>query len=49
MREQWEERYEGRYGFWRGVTDKAVAAYLDCGILDNGLMGTRYHHLTLLS
>lgn len=36
VREQWEERYEGCYGFWRDVTDKAVAAYLDCGILDTG-------------
>jgi len=41
VREQWEERYEGRYGFWRGVTDKAAAAYLDCGILDNGFARVR--------
>ena len=32
VREQWEERYEGRYGFWRGVTDKAVTAYLEIKI-----------------
>ena len=41
MREQWEERYEGRYGFWRGFADRAVGAYLDCGILDNGFARVR--------
>jgi hypothetical protein len=33
----WEERFERRYGFWRGLADEAVARYLDCGVWDNGL------------
>ena len=41
MRAEWEERFEGRYGFWRGFTDKAVGAYLDCGILDHGFARVR--------
>ena len=28
----WEERFERRYGFWRGLYDAAVASYLDCGL-----------------
>ena len=41
VRDSWEERYEGRYGFWRAFTDTAVGAYLDCGILDNGFARVR--------
>jgi hypothetical protein len=41
VRDTWEDRSEGYYGFWRGVTDKAVVAYLDCGILDNGFARVR--------
>ena len=37
----WEERFERTYGFWRGVTDTAVGAYLDCGILENGFARVR--------
>lgn len=36
LRAQWEERFETRYGFWRSLTGTAVAAFFDCGILDNG-------------
>ena len=32
----WEERFEHRYGFWRGLADEAVARYLDCGVLERG-------------
>jgi len=32
----WEDRFERRYGFWRGFVDTAVARYLDCGIFENG-------------
>jgi hypothetical protein len=32
----WEERFEGRYGFWRGLCDGAVASFLDCGLFENG-------------
>ncbi len=41
VREQWEERFETRYGFWRSLTDRAVAAFLDCGILENGFARVR--------
>ncbi len=30
----WEERFERRYGFWRGLYDTTVARYLDCGLLE---------------
>lgn len=32
----WEERFERRYGFWRGTIEDAGFAFLDCGIYDNG-------------
>jgi hypothetical protein len=32
----WEERFERRYGFWRGTIETEVFAFLDCGIYDNG-------------
>ena len=32
----WEEQYEARYGYWRGLVDEAVARYLDCGVLECG-------------
>ena len=41
VRDEWAERFEGRYGFWRPLLDKAVSSYLDCGILDNGFARVR--------
>jgi hypothetical protein len=32
----WEERFERRYGFWRGYYDTAVARYYDCGLFESG-------------
>jgi hypothetical protein len=32
----WEERFEKKYGFWRGFVDQVVARYLDCGIAEAG-------------
>jgi len=32
----WEERFEGRYGFWREFVDEQVRRYLDCGLFENG-------------
>ena len=32
----WEERFERRYGFWRGFYDAAVEKYLDCGLFESG-------------
>jgi hypothetical protein len=37
----WEERFEGLYGFWRGLVDGVVARYLDCGILHRGFAPIR--------
>jgi hypothetical protein len=37
----WEERYERKYGFWRGLADEAVARSLDCGVWDNGFARVR--------
>ena len=33
---KWEERFERKYGFWRGLADEAVARYLDCGDWNSG-------------
>ena len=38
---EWEERFESRYGFWRGCVDGVVERYLDCGILDHGFARVR--------
>ena len=32
----WEERFEQRYGYWRGFVDSVVNAYLDCGLFQAG-------------
>lgn len=32
----WEERFERRYGFWRGFYDTAVTRYYDCGLFESG-------------
>ena len=37
----WEERFERKYGYWRGLADGAVARHLDCGIWDNGFARVR--------
>lgn len=37
----WEERFERRYGFWRGYYDTAVARYYDCGLFESGFAGVK--------
>jgi hypothetical protein len=32
----WEERFEGRYGFWRGFVDDVVLAFSGCGDFEGG-------------
>ena len=32
----WEERFEKRYGFWRGFVDSVVDRYFDCGVFSSG-------------
>ena len=41
VRGQWEERYEQRYGFWRGFVDAQVLRYLDCGLFEKGFARIR--------
>jgi hypothetical protein len=38
---QWEERFEGRCGFWRGFVDEQVRRYLDCGLFEGGFARVR--------
>jgi len=38
---EWEERFERRYGFWRGLADEVVARYLDCGDWNSGFARVR--------
>ena len=37
----WEERFESRYGFWRGFVDDAISRYLDCGLFEHGFARVR--------
>ena len=32
--------FESQYGFWQGRWDRAVAAYLDCGLFESGFVIT---------
>ena len=41
MKGKWEERFERRYGFWRGFVDEQVRRYLDCGLYENGFARVR--------
>ena len=37
----WEDRFEKKYGFWRGFVDSVVARYLDCGTVEAGFARLR--------
>lgn len=37
----WEERFEKKYGYWRGFVDRVVARYLDCGVAEAGFARLR--------
>jgi hypothetical protein len=41
VRGQWEDRYERRFGYWRGFVDEQVLRYLDCGLFENGFARIR--------
>jgi hypothetical protein len=32
----WEDRFEKKYGRWRGFIDNVVWRYLDCGVVSQG-------------
>ena len=36
----WEQRFEKKFGFWRGFVDTVVARYLDCGVAQGGFVIT---------
>ncbi len=36
VRAIWEERFQRKYGFWRGFVDQVVDRYLDCGVEEAG-------------
>lgn len=36
LKTSWEERFDRRFGFWRGFYDTAVMRYLDCGLFQSG-------------
>ena len=44
----WEDLFERRYGFWRGLLDGVVARYLDCGIFERGFARIRCPDCALL-
>lgn len=41
MKALWEERFETKYGYWRGFVDSVVARYLDCGTEESGFARLR--------
>ena len=38
---QWEDRFERRYGHWRGFVEGVVMRYLDCGAFEAGFARVR--------
>jgi hypothetical protein len=41
VKRAWEDLFERRYGFWRGILDGVVAWYLDRGIFERGFARIR--------
>ena len=41
FRQVYDERYQAKYGFWRPVIDRSVAAFLQCGDLQEGFARVR--------
>jgi hypothetical protein len=41
FRQAYDERYQAKYGFWRPVIDRSVAAFLKCGDLQQGFARIR--------
>ena len=37
----YDERYQGKYGFWRPVIERSVVAFLKCGDLQEGFARVR--------
>ena len=37
----YDERYQAKYGFWRGIVEQSVAAFLKCGDLQEGFARVR--------
>lgn len=41
FRQVYDDRYQSKYGYWRPVIDKSVAAFLKCGDLEEGFARVR--------
>jgi len=41
FRHVYDERFQAKYGFWRPVVDRSVAAFLKCGDLEEGFARVR--------
>ena len=37
----WEDRFQKKFGFWRGFVDTVVARFLDCGVAEGGFARLR--------
>jgi transposase-like protein len=44
FREVYSERFQAKYGYWRPVIDRSVAAFLKCGDLQEGFARVRCPH-----
>jgi len=44
FREVYSERFQAKYGYWRPVVDRSVAAFLKCGDLQEGFARVRCPH-----
>ena len=41
FRQVYDERFQAKYGFWRPVIERSVAAFLKCGDLQEGFARVR--------
>jgi len=48
FRQVYDERFQAKYGFWRPVVDRSVAAFLKCGDLEQGFARVRWPKKSVL-
>jgi hypothetical protein len=41
FREVYEERFQAKYGYWRPIVERSIAAFLKCGDLQEGFARVR--------
>ncbi|MFC1764984.1 transposase zinc-binding domain-containing protein, partial [Planctomycetota bacterium] len=44
FREVYSDRFQAKYGYWRPIVDRSVAAFLKCGDLQEGFARVRCPH-----